>query len=345
MTLNIKQTIREINSLASQLGEVKLMELCGTHSQSVARHNIKELLPKNIKLVSGPGCPICVTDQEDIDIVIGLAMNDIPIAIYGDTLSLPGSQTNLEAMKQQGKKIFIVYSTVDALKLQKENPDLVFFGIGFETTTPMTAWAIQNGLTVYSSHKLFPPAMAALLANKKIGINGFINPGHVSAIIGTKVYKKFKVPQVISGFLADDVILSIKLLLELILNKQNKVLNQYTRLVTTDGNKKAQDVINEVFRVTDAKWRGLGLIPGSGLKIRPKYKNQDAEFVHKKLIAKIKKQIKPRKSACICGLILQGLKNPNNCPLYKKACTPKNPQGACMVSVEGTCRISYEHRK
>jgi len=338
-----KQNLNEIKNLAQQLGQVKLMELCGTHAQTVAKYNLKSLLPKNIELISGPGCPICVTDQQDIDVVIGLALNNIPIAIYGDALTLPGSQSSLEKTKQQGREIFVVYSTEDALKLQKQYPKIVFFGIGFETTTPMTAWAIRQGLTVYSSHKLFPPAMEVLLKNKNIQINGFINPGHVSAIIGTEIYNQFKFPQIITGFEPEDVIESIKLLLEMIIKKENNVINQYTRVVTKKGNKKALDLINEVFYTTDTKWRGLGTIPNSGLKIKKEFQNQDAEFIYDDLITNIKKEIKPIKNTCICGQILQGIKKPIDCPLFKKTCSPENPQGACMVSVEGSCQINYKH--
>ncbi len=343
MDKTTQQNINEIKNMAQQLDHVKLMELCGTHSQTIAKYNLKSLLPKNIELISGPGCPICVTDQQDIDIVIGLALNDIPIAIYGDALTLPGRQSTLEKAKQNGKNIFIVYSTEDALKLQKQYPKLVFFGIGFETTTPMTAWAIKQGLTVFSSHKLFPPAMETLLSNKDIQINGFINPGHVSAIIGSKIYNRFKFPQVITGFEPEDVIESIKLLIEMIINKNNKVINQYIRVVSEKGNQKALDLINEVFEIKDARWRGLGSIPLSGLKIKAKFKDNDAKFIYKDLITNIKKGFKPMENNCICGQILQGIKKSNDCPLFRKTCTPETPQGACMVSVEGACHINYKY--
>jgi len=339
------QILSTIQTLATQINrKVKLMELCGTHSQTVAKYNLKSLLPQNIELISGPGCPICVTDQTDIDIVIGLAENDIPIAIYGDALSLPGTNSSLEKLKQQGKKIFIVYSTQDALNIQQQEPDLIFFGIGFETTTPMTAWAIKQGLKVYSAHKLFPPAMAALLQNPNIQIDGFINPGHVSAIIGSKPYEQFNVPQVISGFEPEDVLISIQMLLEMILNNQNEVGNQYKRVVKAEGNIEAQKIIEEVFEITDAQWRGLGNIPSSGLKVRKEFQNLDAEFIHKDLIEKIKQSIEHKPNACICGKILQGLAKPIDCPLFAKTCTPENPQGACMVSVEGNCQIEYKFK-
>ena len=345
MTLTAKQYVHNIEQTAADLGNISIMELCGTHSQTVAQNNLKSLLPKNIKLVSGPGCPICVTDQTEIDLVVELAKNDIPLAIYGDALSLPGSEASLEDLKQQGKHIFTVYSVADALTLQKDWPNIVLFGIGFETTAPMTAWAIQQGLNIFSSHKYFPPAMSALLASEKINIDGFIDPGHVSAIIGTQIFQQFKIPQVISGFEALDMLETIDILLKNIKNQNQTVVNQYKRAVNDQGNLKAQKLLKEVFENRDTNWRGLGMIPKSGMKIKAKYQKNDAEYIYRDLIEKFKKTYQPRPSACRCGEILQGLITPGDCPLFKKICTPENPQGACMVSVEGTCRITYENRQ
>ena len=336
--------IKNIHEKAEKIGyPIRLMELCGTHSQTIAEHGIKKLMPKNITLVSGPGCPVCVTDQSDIDVVVGLALAGIPVAVYGDTMQVPGNMMSLEGARRSGADVQIVYSISEAVNLQKEKPNLVFFGLGFETTTGMTAWAIKQGLTVYSAHKLFPPAMEALLQNKKIRVDGFIDPGHVSAIIGTEVYQKFNIPQVVAGFSGEDVILAIDMLLGQILGNKSRVENAYGRLVKKGGNKKALKLINEIFEVSDAKWRGLGEIKNSGLKIRKKYQAQDASFIHRKLIEKIKKEIKVKPSACKCGLVLQGLIEPKECPLFRKVCAPDNPQGACMVSVEGSCNVEYRY--
>lgn len=335
------EIIENINKLATKINrEVVLMELCGTHSQTVARYGIKNILPKNIKLVSGPGCPVCVTDQNDIDIIVGLANAGIPIAAYGDVLDVPGNIMSLNQARQKGARVFAVYDVTEVIKLKEKHSEIVFFGLGFETTAPATAWAIKNNVSVYCAHKLFPPAMAALLANKKIKIDGFINPGHVSAIIGTEIYKKFKVPQVVAGFEAQDVLRAVEMLLEQIVKKEKKVENEYARVVKKDGNKKALKLIGEVFETGDAKWRGLGEIKNSGLKIRKKYQKQDAEFIHKNLIEKIKSKIITKPSICRCGEVLQGLIEPKNCPLFGKICSPENPQGACMVSVEGACHIA-----
>ncbi len=347
---------------------LRFMELCGTHSQTIAQNGLKSILPENIKLVSGPGCPVCVTDQSDIDIVVGLALAGIPIAVYGDTLNVPGNLMSLEEARRNGADVSVVYDISEAVKMKTQKPKITFFGLGFETTTPMSAWAIKHGLIVYSAHKIFPPAMAALLANKErrtssgasrhlllgkekgikkenFQIDGFIDPGHVSAIIGTEIYNQFKIPQVIAGFEGIDVLLAVDILLDQIINKEIKVENEYARVVKKEGNAKARKLIEEVFEIADAKWRGLGEIKNSGLKIRKKYKNQDAEFVYKGLIAQIKKEIKPKPNACKCGLVLQGLIESKDCPLFAKVCTPDNPQGACMVSVEGSCNVAYGYER
>jgi len=339
-----EKILKNIRAKAAQIGRpLRFMELCGTHSQSIAANGLKSLMPKNIKLISGPGCPVCVTDQSDIDVVVGLALEGIPIAAYGDAVNVPGNIMSLEQARQKGADVSIVYSIEDAMKLKNSKPNLVFFGLGFETTAPMTAWAIKQGLVVYSAHKIFPPAMAALLANKDIRVNGFINPGHVSAIIGTEVCKKFKIPQVVAGFEGLDVLRAVNMLLDQILTGRVEVANEYARVVRKNGNIKAKKLIEEVFEIGDAKWRGLGLIKKSGLKIRKKYQNQDAEHIYRDLIKKIRAKIEVRPSACQCGQVLQGLVEPQKCSLFRKICTPDNPQGACMVSVEGSCNIEYRY--
>jgi len=334
--------VKDIHQLAAEIGrEVRLMELCGTHSQAIAQNGIKSLMPKNVKLVSGPGCPVCVTDQSDIDVMAGLALAGIPVAAYGDVLNVPGNLMSLEQSRQKGAKVFAVYDVAEVLELKNKYPDIVFFGLGFETTTPPSAWAVRNGIVTYSAHKIFPPAMAALLANKEIRVDGFIDPGHVSAIIGTEAYRQFKIPQVVAGFSGEDILRAIEMLLTQILEGRKEVENAYPRLVRKEGNPKARKFIAEVFETSDAKWRGLGEIKGSGLKIRKKYQKQDAEFIYRDLIGKIKKEMKPKPSACKCGLVLQGLIEPRECPLFGRDCTPDQPQGACMVSVEGSCNVEY----
>jgi hydrogenase expression/formation protein HypD len=340
-----KDLILKIKKQAQKIKrKVILMELCGSHSKAVAEYGIKKILPKNVKLISGPGCPVCVINQEEADIITGLALKGITVACYGDSAGIPGNIMSLEKAREKGADVQIVYDVKQAVEISKKKKEFVFWGVGFETTAPMTAWGIKNGLCIFSSHKFFPPAMEALLQNKKTKIDGFINPGHVSAIIGTKKYEKFSIPQVVAGFSQNDVLLAINMLLEQIIKNEKKVENEYRRVVRKEGNRKALEIINDVFEPEDAVWRGLGKIKKSGMKIRKKYQKQDAKFVYKNLIQEIKKSIQSKKTSCRCGEVLQGIIESNQCPLFKKVCTPSNPQGACMVSVEGSCNVAFHHK-
>ena len=353
MTLNI---IKKIKNLAKEINrDVVIMELCGTHTEAVAKNGIKKILPKNVKLLSGPGCPVCVTDQKDVDAIIKLALNDVPIACYGDVLRVPGNlvlktdkekqKLSLNKARELGADVNEVYSTEDALKLQKEKKDLVFFGLGFETTTPMTADAIKKGLAVYSSHKLFIPAMQVLVDTPTLKIDGFLNPGHVSAIIGTGLYQKFKLSQVITGFDGEDVLLGIYMLLKQIAEGRAEVENEYTRCVRQEGNLVARKLVDEVFETGDAFWRGLGNIPNSGLEIREKYSKYDAKVKYKNILSRHSELVEEslESTGCICGAILRGLKQPKDCKLFNKKCTSNNPIGACMVSSEGACGIEAKY--
>jgi hydrogenase expression/formation protein HypD len=355
---DFKNIIKLIKETAHKIGRnVNLMEVCGTHTQAVARHGIRQLMPKNIKLISGPGCPVCVTAQEDIDAIVSLALAGVPVATYGDMLRVPGHFGSLDQAREKGAKVFSVYSTEDALELQKEYPDLVFFGLGFETTAPMTAYAVKKGLAVYSTHKLFLPAMKALLEIGELKIDGYICPGHVSTIIGVEPYKEMKVPQVITGFEADDILVAIFMLLKQIKEGRAEVENEYLRSVRSSGNPKAYKAIFDVFEVKGGNWRGFGVIPNSGLEIKKKYKAQDAKIKYKNIIKKSTIGNPPASSrkasragrqstignACRCGEIIRGLKKPKDCPLFKKACIPEKPFGPCMVSVEGACNVEYRY--
>jgi len=339
-----KKIINEINILAEEFDEVKFMEVCGTHTQTVAKYGIRGVLPENIKLISGPGCPVCVTSQEDIDAVIELALNGISIATYGDMIRVPGSKMSLDYAKAKGADITIVYSIEDCFKIKKlkenlDNDNLVFFGVGFETTTPMTCVALKKGLTVYSVHKLVVPAMDALLAMGEIKIDGFIDPGHVSTIIGVKPYRKLKVPQVITGFEAVDVLASILMLLRQLKEGRCEVENEYARLVHEDGNVKALNLMNEVLDVADSRWRGFGTIPKSGMEVRDNELN--AKIKYGEILNEIPKP--GEIPGCACGEIIRGLKEPDECPLFREVCTPDAPRGPCMVSQEGTCNIFFRY--
>jgi len=339
--------IKEIAFLIKK--DINIMEVCGTHTQAVARYGIKQLVPKNIRLTTGPGCPVCVTAQDDIDAIVNLALNGIPVAAYGDMMRVPGFFGSLDEARSKGAKVFDVYSTEDALTLRKRYPDLVFFGLGFETTTPMTAYAIKHGLIVYSTHKLFLPAMRALLREQELKIDGFLNPGHVSAIIGVGPYQDMDIPQVIAGFEAEDILVAVYMLLRQITEGRREVENEYLRSVTTQGNTAAKGIIFDVFDIGEGNWRGFGAIPKSGLEIKKKYQKYDAKVKYKNIIFKnLKiKRLKNLKiqNACKCGEIIRGLKNPQDCPMFKASCRPERPFGPCMVSSEGACNVEYMYEQ
>ncbi|MFH1565045.1 MAG: hydrogenase formation protein HypD, partial [bacterium] len=253
---------------------------------------------------------------------------------------------SLEKAREEGAFVKEVYSVEEALELQKEKSDLVFFGLGFETTAPMSALAVKKGLNFYSTHKLFIPAMAALLEMDELKIDGFIDPGHVSTIVGVKPYYELKkirpIHQVIAGFETLDVLLAIYMLLLQIYEERFDVENEYDRLVLEEGNIKAMELINEVFEVKDGVWRGFGIIPNSGLELKSEFKDQDAKIIYKEILEKVPE---PKKSACACGEVIRGLIEPKDCPLFGKVCTPQNPYGPCMVSVEGGCNNEVKSLK
>ncbi|MDD5463743.1 MAG: hydrogenase formation protein HypD [Candidatus Moranbacteria bacterium] len=338
------EILKKIHNIASQIKkDVVLMEVCGTHTQTVSKNGIRRLLPKNVKLLTGPGCPVCVTSQEDIDAMIHLAKAGIPIATYGDMLRVPGFFGSLEQARADGAKVFSVYSIEEAIEIKKDYPNLVFFGLGFDTTTPMTVLALKKGLTVYSTHKLFLPAMDALLAMGEIKIDGFISPGHVSAIVGTKPYEHMNVAQVITGFEAQDVLVGIYMILRQIKEGRRDVENEYIRLVKKDGNKIAQKMIAEYFKIGDGNWRGFGIIPNSGLEIKnPKL---NAKIKYKDILSKMDISKSKKPTGCRCGEVIRGLITPNQCPMFGKICTPEKPYGPCMVSDEGGCNNYFRYAK
>ncbi len=329
---------------------VNLMEVCGTHTVAIFRHGIRQLLPDKVNFLSGPGCPVCVTPNSDIDKAIALARNPgVILTTFGDMIKVPGSYSSLQQVKAGGANIRVVYSVLDALKIAEDNSDksVVFFGVGFETTAPTTASAILEARRLgiknfffLSVHKLVPPAMKALLDAGEVKIDGFICPGHVSTIIGSKPYefipRQYGIPCVVAGFEPLDILQTIDMLIEQLNKEEARVDIQYRRAVRQDGNPTALNYMNMVFEVTDASWRGIGTIPESGLKLRPEYEQFDAERVFR-IVTKPPKEV----AGCRCGDVLRGVATPVECPLFGKACTPEHPAGPCMVSTEGTCSAWY----
>ncbi len=349
-----KKLVKALKNLAKEIEKpLNIMEVCGTHTVSIFRSGIKSVLPRNLNLISGPGCPVCVTSISDIDRTIFLArQKNVILLTYGDLFKVPGSKENLEAVKADGKDVRIIYSSLDAIKIAKENPkkEVTFAAVGFETTAPATAVLLEElkaqkikNLSIFSMHKTVPEALVALLKNPKINIDAFLLPGHVSTVIGgVKAYqfisKKYKKPAVVSGFEAQDILESLLLLLLMFKEKKAEIKIQYQRIVSKEGNIEAQKILHKVFKQTAAEWRGLGEIKNSGLKLNNKFVQFDAEKRFKIDIPKVKENL-----ACQCGNIIQGLKTPRDCLMFGKACTPQNPKGPCMVSSEGTCAAYFKY--
>ena len=331
----MREYLDKISSLARGMPETRIMEVCGGHTNTIVRYGIRGILPPNIKLVSGPGCPVCVTAQKDIDSIIELALNGEKITTYGDMLKVPGTKMSLDDARSNGADIKMVTTASQALK----HPEHIFFGIGFETTTPMTAYLLKKGITVYSTHKTMMPAMKAL-ATGELKVDGFIDPGHVSTILGSTAWQELDAPQVISGFRPDQILRAVMLLLEMIKKGERKAVNDYDEAVKEEGNTKAKALISETMKPADSEWRGLGMIPASGLE--PKDDALNAKIKFEDILKKVKTS---EKTACMCGQVLKGLIEPSQCPLFSKACTPDTPKGACMVSIgEGACAIAYRYR-
>ncbi len=333
---------------------VRFMEFCGGHTVSIFRYGIRQALPANIEMVSGPGCPVCVTPNADLDKAIALAqIPDIMLATFGDMLKVPGSRSDLQTIKAEGADVRMVYSAMDALGMAVENPSksVIFLGIGFETTAPTVAASILqaeergiNNYYVLSMHKLCPPAIRVILDSGDIELGGLICPGHVSAVIGSRpwefITQDYKIPCVVSGFEPLDILLCVEMLVEQVEQGRSEVEIAYRRGVYTEGNKQALEIMKQVFEPCSADWRGIGEIPNSGLRLRKNYEQFDADHNF---------QIDPgptfEPKGCICGDILRGVKIPTDCRLFGKTCTPEYPVGPCMVSSEGSCSAYYLYRE
>ncbi len=331
-----------------------LMEVCGGQTHTLMRSGIDRLLPESVGLIHGPGCPVCVTPLELIDQALAIARRpEVIFTSFGDMLRVPGSTTDLLAVKSAGGDVRMVYSPLDAVKLARENPDreVVFFAVGFETTAPPNAMAVWQakrlGLTNFSiltSHVLVPPAMEAILSSPDCRVNGFLAAGHVCAVMGYWEYEpiaeKYRVPIVVTGFEPLDLLQGIHMAVKALEEGRWGVENQYVRAVTRAGNPTAQKLVAEVFEVCDRKWRGIGTIPASGLRLREEFRAQDAE--RKFDVGGISAEESP---LCIAGQVLQGIRKPNECPAFGKQCNPERPLGAPMVSSEGACSAYYRYAR
>ncbi|WP_420265747.1 hydrogenase formation protein HypD [Candidatus Magnetominusculus dajiuhuensis] len=352
--MNAGDIIAEIARLCADIGRpVKLMEVCGTHTVSIFRHGIKGMLPGEVSLISGPGCPVCVTPLRDIDAAIRLSlMEKTVIMTFGDMMHVPGrNRDSLYKARGRGAAVDTVYSPLDALEFAANNRalDVVFFATGFETTSPLIAATLKEAhnrgirnFSIYSAHKLVPPALRALLNLPAAAIDGFILPGHVSTIIGKRPYEfiaaEFRRPGVITGFEGMEILMGIYMLLLQIAQDRAEIEIEYKKAVRPEGNPRAVSLIEEVFTTVDIEWRGLGVIPMSGLSLNPEFSYYDARG---RLPAVVEDYSEI--TACQCADVLRGIKTPPECALFKKACTPENPVGACMVSSEGSCSAYFKY--
>lgn len=351
----LSQLIPKLQEMDDRLGKKPtLMEVCGTHTVAISHTGLRDLLSEYVDLKSGPGCPVCVTDQGDIDRMIALSRREgIILTTFGDMLRVPGTEGSLAEQSAEGADIRIVYSTLDAVKVAEENPhrDVVFLGIGFETTTPTAAAALKLAETKglknfyhFSAHKIVPPVMRILLEDPEVNIDGFILPGHVSVITGRKLWdfvaEDYNCPASVIGFEPVDILLGINNLVDQMLKGEAKVTNMYSRAVSEEGNPIARELVEHYFASVDADWRGMGTVPNSGLEIRNKYRRFRVEEKYSLPVVHSKPP-----NGCACGEVLKGKMWPYECPLFDNGCDPVYPMGPCMVSSEGACAAYYRYHR
>jgi len=345
-----------VSKLRNASVHLRFMHVCGTHQETLVRHGLDALLKGcGITVSQGPGCPVCVTTAREIEEAITLARGGVTVASFGDMLQVPGRSLSLQQAKTEDCDVRMVYSIEDAVKLAQANPskEVVFLAVGFETTAPSTAAVIVAGppknFSVLSCHRLIPPALQAILKMGELRIDGFIEPGHVSTIIGLKPYqlvsRQYHVPQVVAGFEPLDVLMAVWMLVQQVQQGKATVENEYVRAVKTEGNVKAQRVMQQVFTAGDVAWRGFPVIPKSGLFLKPQYAAFDARKRFTKDLAVLANESFPEPAGCLCGAVLRGVCASQECPLFGCQCTPQTPQGPCMVSREGSCRIEFQYQK
>jgi hydrogenase expression/formation protein HypD len=345
----VVEKIRQLNL------NIVLMHVCGTHQDTIVRYGLDSLLEScGVKIRQGPGCPICVTTPTEYEGVITLAEKGNVITAFGDAVGAPGYSRSLMDARTQGHDVRIVYSVEDAVKMaSKTDRNVIFMAVGFETTAPTTAATLlqkpPRNFYVLCCHRYIPPALHALLSSGEMKIQGLIEPGHVSAIIGLRPYEEiteqYRIPQVVAGFEPLDVMMAVYMLAKQLHREEAKVENEYIRTVRYEGNLKALQLLSLVFEPSDIVWRGFPVIPGSGMKLRPEFADYDASLVFENVLAKVKEQKFEESKQCRCGEILRGLVEPKDCQLFAGVCTPQHPVGPCMVSIEGSCNIEYRYRK
>jgi hydrogenase expression/formation protein HypD len=340
-----RRLAQKIGQLTPKTGTVKICHVCGTHEWTISHFGIRSLLPKNIEVIAGPGCPVCILPASEVDAAIQMAKKGVVLTCFGDVLRVPGTQGSLLDAKAEGADVRVVYSTSDAVKMAQDEPtrEFVFFAVGFETTAPSTAIEVgrkaAENLSYLVSHRVVPPAMELLAKMPDLELDGFIAPGHVSTIIGVKPYaifpEKYGLPTVVAGFEPLDLLFAVYMIVKQLAEGKPCLENEYTRGVQWEGNLKAQRLISEAFDVVDGKWRGLGTIPQSTLTLKAQYQDYDA-------LRRNGIQLQDgvdSQPGCRCHLVVIGKIKPDACPLFLRECTPQNPVGACMVSMEGTCRV------
>lgn len=353
MSYRISDLIQGIARISGELGSVTVMEVCGTHTANIRKYGIPSVLPKNVKLVSGPGCPVCVTSQDDIAAAVSIADRDgVIFTCFGDMMRVPCGDRSLHSLYENGRDVRLVTSPMDALRIASENPDkeVVYFGIGFETTAPHTAALVEaadgrkmTNLSVLNAHKTMPAAVELLLKGKT-GINALLCPGHVASVIGSDAFafvpNSLHLPAAIAGFEAYEILAAILKILALLKNKQTACVNMYPGAVTPEGNPSALQLLYQIMEPADASWRGLGQIPQSGLRLRERYAAFDA-----KNRFELKSNGMAEPAGCLCARILRGENIPPDCVRFGKDCTPDHPIGPCMVSAEGSCAAYYRYKE
>jgi hydrogenase expression/formation protein HypD len=356
-SLKDKKLAKEITSkIKNENVNLRFMHVCGTHQDTLVKHGLDSLLKNSgIHIGQGPGCPVCVTTQKEIEEMLLLAKHGKIVTTFGDMMKVPGEKESLNDIKSEGNDVRTIYGVEDAVKIALENPekDVVFMAVGFETTAPTTASTILNNppenFSILCCHRTMPYALKTILDMGELKIDGLIEPGHVSVIIGSKPYefisKDYSVPQVIAGFEPIDVLMAAWMLVKQIKNKESYIQNEYKRAVHPEGNIKAQNMLSKIFETCDVKWRGFPVIKKSGLKLKKEYEQFDARKKFENDLKEIQNKELSEPKGCRCGELLRGLINPFDCPLFGKKCTPEHPVGPCMVSMEGSCNIEYRYVK